>query len=423
MRKLFILILIALLAGVAVVAVIETDPGYILISYGNYTLESSLWVGLVVLALFTLVVYWFLLLIRKLLSGQGSIINWMGTWQARKASKLTDKGLLSFIEGNWAKSRRQLVRGIKGNDTPLVNYLAAARVSYRLNEREKMCEYLDAAEGAENRAGVAVEITLAEIKLQAGEYQKALNALKRSRDNVGRHPYVLEVMSKAYIGLNDWLNLAEILPALKKHKTLPADELHTLERTVYSKLLEQSAKSPGGAEASALQSQWQQVPAELKKDKEFIHIYVALLIQCNAVDLAEKIILRSLKKDWDTDLVRLYGLLESSNASKQLGRAESWLQVHDSDAELLLCLGRLAARDSLWGKARDYFEASYRLRCDAQICAELGRLLHGMGEEKIGAAYFREGLLLRESSLPDLPMPDQAISRSRRLANQGASQE
>ena len=86
-------------------------------------------------------------------------------------------------------------------------------------------------------------------------------------------------------------------------------------------------------------------------------------------------------------------------------------------AQLFLCLGRLSARDKLWGKSRDYFEASYRLERSAEICAELGRLLYGMGEEKVGAAYFREGLLLRESALPSLPMPEKAIPRSHRLAH------
>ena len=49
MRKLFALVLIALLLGVGVVALIETDPGYLLLAYGDYTLESSLWVGVVLL--------------------------------------------------------------------------------------------------------------------------------------------------------------------------------------------------------------------------------------------------------------------------------------------------------------------------------------------------------------------------------------
>ena len=79
------------------------------------------------------------------------------------------------------------------------------------------------------------------------------------------------------------------------------------------------------------------------------------------------------------------------------------------DAQLLLCLGRLSARDRLWGKARDYFESSYRVEHSAEVCAELGRLLTELGEPKVAAAYFREGLLLREDSLPELPMPDKIV--------------
>ena len=53
-----------------------------------------------------------------------------------------------------------------------------------------------------------------------------------------------------------------------------------------------------------------------------------------------------------------------------------------------------SARDKLWGKARDYFESSYRVQRSPEICAELGRLLSGLGEPKVAAAYYREGLLL-----------------------------
>ena len=71
----------------------------------------------------------------------------------------------------------------------------------------------------------------------------------------------------------------------------------------------------------------------------------------------------------------------------------------------MLCLGRLALRNKLWGQARDYFESSHRLRPSAEACAELARLLFSLGERELSAQYYREGLLLRESNLPDLPLP------------------
>ena len=142
MRKLFVLILIALLLGVGIVAVIETDPGYVLLSYGNYMLETSLWVGLLLLLVFTLLVYGVVRLTRKILSGQNLLLSWLGSRKSRQSSRLTSRGLISFIEGNWSKARRQLLRGASNNETPLLNYLMAARASYALNEPEKMREYL-----------------------------------------------------------------------------------------------------------------------------------------------------------------------------------------------------------------------------------------------------------------------------------------
>ena len=83
---------------------------------------------------------------------------------------------------------------------------------------------------------------------------------------------------------------------------------------------------------------------------------------------------------------------------------------------MLLCVGRLSAREKLWGKARDYFESAYRLERTPEVCAELGRLILALGEPKVAAAYHREGLQLSQSDLPELPMPEATVPPSRRLA-------
>jgi HemY protein len=416
MRKLFALILIALLLGVAVVAVIETDPGYLLVAYGNYTLESSLWVGLLLLLLLTLVLYGIVNLIRRLLGGQKSLVGWLGSRRARASSRLTTRGLINFSEGNWAKARRQLVRGARNNEAPLANYLMAARASYQLGEPDKIQEYLGAAADSDSAAGVAVELAQAELKLQAGEYAQALDALKNARSNVGRHPRALDLLRRAYLGLDDWAGLLGLLPELKKHKMLSADEYARLEREAYSRHLQQSAAG-AGAGVDSLRQSWQKIPGELKQDTGMIVQYVRLLMSHEAWPEAEKIIIRALKQQWDPQLVRLYGYVQGDSVSRQLAQAESWLGAHPEDAQLLLCLGRLSARDKLWGKARDYFESSYRMERSAETCAELGRLLSAMGEAKVAAAYFREGLMMQESQLPSLPLPDKMVPHQHLLAH------
>jgi HemY protein len=416
MRKIFAIILVALLLGVGVVALIETDPGYILLAYGNYTLETSLWVGLLLLALFTLLVYIVLRLVYRLIGGQRSLVSWLGIRKTRRGARLTTHGLINFVEGNWTTSRRQLLRGAKNSDAPLINYLLAARASHRLHDPDKVSEYLGAAGDSDSAAVTAVALTRAELQLRSGDYQPALVTLEQARKDVARHPHVLELLRDTYSGLQDWDKLAGLLPDLKKHKLLAGDESRQLEREVYGQLLAKCAVGGNGQPLDNLRSGWQKMPAEMKQDPQMLQVYVRMLVDQGDHGAAEKLILRAIKHQWNADLVRQYGCVQSDNVPRQLARAEAWLSDHPDDTQLLLCLGRLSARDKLWGKARDYFEGSYRLEKSGETCAELGRLLLGLGEHKVAAAYFREGLLMRESDLPVLPMPEKTLPDNRRLA-------
>lgn len=416
MRKIFALILIALLLGVGVVAIIETDPGYLLLAYGDYTLESSLWVGLVLLFLFTLVLYGLVALLRRIIGGQKTLTGWLDARRARKASRLTNRGLVNYIEGNWLKARRELLRGARGNEAPLVNHLLAASASARLGESDQVEPHLVAAVESSAAAKTAVALSRAEIQLQMEQYQQAVTTLQEARRNPGRSPQALALLQRAYTGLGDWAGLAELLPLLKKHRVINADEQQRLEREVYGRRLEQAGDSTGGATLDTLCDAWHKMPSAVHEDAAMIRRYAALLVQQGGHAFAEKAILRALKQGWDPELVRIYGYVQSDNAGRQLARAEAWLADHPEDAQLLLCLGRLAARDKLWGKSRDYFEKSYRLLHSPEVCAELGRLLSGLGETNVAAAYFREGLLLQENHLPELPKPEKLVPNPRLLS-------
>ncbi len=403
MRRLFLLVLLALLLGIGVVALIETDPGYVLVAYGNYTLETSFWVGLVLLVLVTLLLYGIVALLRRLAGGRKSLLGWIGSRRSHLASRLSTRGLISYIEGDWARARRDLLRGVRNNDAPLANYLLAAHASQRLGEPDKVREYLAAASSTAG-AEVAAALTRAELALQAGEYQRVLGILKEVQGSAARQPRVLELQYQALRATGDWQALAPLLPELRKRRVLPLEELHRLQQEVYEGLLE---TDPG--EPDAVQARWNALPAAVRREPAMIRRYAAGLLQSGAHAEAEKLLLGTLKHEWDPALVRLYGYVQSENVPRQLATAERWLQAHPEDTQLLLCLGRIAARDRLWGKAREYFESCYRRERSPEVCAELGRLLSGLGEAGVAAAYFREGLLLSENRLPALPLPDKAL--------------
>ncbi len=409
MRRLFALFLIALLLGVGIVAIIETDPGYVLLAYRHWTLESSLWVGILLLLFAAWVVYFVLRLIYRLISGQRSFFNWIEHRQAEQAVRNTTRGLISFGEGNWAAARRQVLRGMHKNEAPLLNHLIAARSSHALGESEKVREHLNAARDTQPGAGPLVELTRAELHLEAGAPKQALAMLQGMRHDAGKYPKVLELMHRAYVDLADWDGLLALLPELKKHKTLSVEGYDELERQVHRQRMHR-ASSGDAASTEMLRAAWQQVPSPLRQAPDMVAGYAAELIALGDHEAAEKVIVKGLKQGWDPVLVRQFGFLEGDQAPRRLAQAESWLSSHPEDADLLLCLGRLSARDRLWGKARDYFESSYRVNKTPEVCAELGRLLTALGEPKVAGAYFRDGLLMAQRDLPELPMPEKVVS-------------
>lgn len=409
MRTLFAVCLVALLVGVGVVALIETDPGYVLVSYGTVTLETSLWVGLVVLAVALFIVYLIVRLVYRLLGGRRTLVSWLGNRRSSQAVKSTTRGIVSYIEGNWLRARRHLLRGVKNNDAPLVNYLLAARASAQLQEPEQVAEFLQAASDAEPSAAGAIDILRAQNKVRAGDFAQAQSILAQSQHNVARHPRVLHLLQQAYEGQGEWDQLLGLLPDLRKNKLLSDEESEQLERDIALRRLRAATA------AADLDSVWQGLPSRVKQDSAVLRRYVSRLLELGEHAVAEKVIQRALKRQWDTELVGQYAMLDNDNAAARLSHAERWLSDHPEDAQLLLCLGRLCLRDNLWGKARDYFESSYRIEPGAQVCAELGRLLIGLGEPKVASAYYREGLSKTEAVLPDLPMPDKVVANHHTL--------
>ena len=408
----FVIALLALLAGVGIVALIETEPGYLLIAYGGYTVETSFWVGIVLIGGTVLALYTLLRFLHRLIRSPRSVLNWAGERRLRQSARLTSRGLINFQEGNWAKSRKQLLRGARYGESPLMNYLLAARASYQLGEPEAMGRYLTQAAESDLEAGIAVDLTQAELQLQAKNYEAAVATLSTAKESVGKYPQVLPLLSRAYQGLGDVEAMADLIPAMRKHKAMGPVELDDLEAQIYHDLLEKAAVR---GNTDAVNAVWKRYPARLKELDEIQLSHLQALLDCDETAAVEKEIVKRLKKSWQPALVRMYGAIPREGAQKQLATAEGWLKQHDKDADLLLCLGRLAMAERQWSKARDYLERSHGIYASEEACLELGRLLNAVGEHAAAAAAFRAGTELRSSPLPTLPQPDDVVPDTHRL--------
>ena len=403
MKRLFIACLVVLLLAAAAAVGIEYDPGYVLLSYGHYTLETSVWIALAAVLLLVAALYLMVRFVHGLLRQGSAARRWLGNRRHRRGQRQTTRGLIAYVEGNWQSARRYLSRGAEESETPLLNYLMAARASHELGDDKQARIFLSRAERSTSGADIAVQLTQAEMQLDNGQLEESLATLTRARRDAARHPYVLKLLAQVYLGLGEWNQLLALLPDLRRHDVLNSDELASLERRAWSELLEEAGEKGGEADLTAV---WRRLPRQLRREQELVTVYVRRLVALGDQAAAEKVLREYLSKHWPREWVVLYGKIEGADVGLQLKTAENWLRDRTNDAALLLTLGRLSLRNRFWGKAREYFENSFKLERSLEVCAELGRLLDSLGEHERSAGYFHEGLLLSTHELPPLPLPE-----------------
>lgn len=379
-----------LLLGAAVAAMVQRDNGYVLLSYDVWTIELSLALLLLVLGLGFTLLYFLIRLMVRTWQLPAQVHEWNARRGARLAQRSLTRGLLEMSEGNWKNGEKYLVKHAERSETPLLNYLAAARAAQLQGEHDRRDGYLRLAHEHMPSADVAVSLTQAELQLADRQLEQALATLNHLRSIAPSHVYVLRLLSRLYEQLGDWEHLRELLPELRKRKVSSTEELARLELRTYRALLEQGSLS---VEPTRLGEAWKLVPKGLRHNEELLADYAGYLTERGKDTDAEQLLREVLKKQWSGRLIAIYGLLDTPHPGQQLTVAEKWLETQPRNPELLLALGRLSLRAKLWGKARDYLEACIAANGPVEAYRELGYLLEQMDEQESALRIYRKGIL------------------------------
>ena len=411
MIRLLLIILVALLVGTGLSLGLAYDLGYIRVSLGNYVVETNFWVGLILVAALVIVTHLLLNSIRRLRQGTSLMSGWVARSHQRRARRRTTEGLLALAEGNWPRARKLLTRSAGKVETPLINYLAAAHAAFETDDHEGADELLRQAFESTPGSSMAVGLTQAQLQLAGNRLEQALATLLRLRKESPHHPFVLKLLKNTYVRLEDWSELAKLVPELRKRNVLTEAELADLERQAWHNLLENAAercekRQEEDPETSLqpLTRVWDELPKTLRQDEQIIRDYALILAHLGDEAQAETLIRKILQNNWSDELANLYGRIAGREPGEQLLLAEQWLKDRPNNPELLLALGRLSLRNELWGKAREYFETSLTLRRSRETLAELSRLNAHMGHEDTSLKLMMQGLEA-DNGLPQLPMP------------------
>ena len=358
------------------------DPGYVVISFRGYVIEMSVPV-LAGLAVALVLVVW---MIRKLIVAPRRLGEAAGRYRSARSGKKLTKGMIAVAEGNFSRGEKMLGRAASTSDSPLFNYLQAARAAHLQGQDSRRDEWLRLAYKETPEAANAILLTQAEFQLDRGQNEQALATLRRLEEDSKDHAHALALMGRLYFKLEDWASLEDLLPRLRKNTQVKPETLDRWTIRVHQQALDTAA------DAEVLDQAWKGVSRKLRSDLTLLIAYYEGLLRLGLHDRAEKELAAALRTDWRGPLVRLFGLVEATDTTKQLKRAEGWLKNHGEDPDLLLAAARLCLRNELWGKARSYLETVITMRPTPEAYREYGNLLTQMGEADAAADAYKDGL-------------------------------
>ena len=177
MIVLIILALLCVIAGIALFERIQMDAGYVLISLGETTVESSFWFAVFALLLLLIAIYavvrllWFLL--RRFRAGQ----FWLKQRQSSAIDSTYREGLLCFLTGDVQRAQALLGAVSKHQALPIVRGIAEAQALFALNRSDDALRLLNTLESQYPNDSQWIIKTKAQYWLQQNKIDEAYRCL------------------------------------------------------------------------------------------------------------------------------------------------------------------------------------------------------------------------------------------------------
>jgi HemY protein len=420
MIRIFMFSLISILGALIVTsnARFFEDPGYLLLVLGDTSFETSLLAFAFGLFVFFLVVRVFFLILTLI-----SPFTWIRVgkkFQNKRQSRLrtnTNEGLLSLVAGNFDRSNKLLTKGLQDNDSSVLNYLGLASIAVERGERDKVIEILDHALEKYPLESLSIERYRVKFLFRERELQSCVGILHSLRDQIPNEQWVLKFLKKTYEELEEWQALEDLNLVLRKQKVFPEEELDRLQNQIVLKKLTLESNLASEHELTGM---WKKTTRQQRMNGVVVGAFALKFCDINLQGKAREIIEYCQAHKWSDDLALMYGTIDfkkEKNFIEGLAVAERWLEKNPENPLLMLTLARLSIRLKLWGKARDYYQASIGVLPTAAAFAELSFLLKGLEDLSGSAAAQEELYKVSNIGLQDLSFPMLFPEEDKRTSN------
>jgi HemY protein len=388
-RALFLFVILGI--GLYVGAQYSGQQGYVLISVAHKTIEMSVTTLIVIIIALLAILFGLEYLFKKCFKLSYNTWHWFGTRKLKKSRRYTNEGILSLLEGDWKLAEKKVTALAKNHDMPLLCYLIASEAALEQGNKEKRDHYLSLASKQDNST-LAVGLTKAKQYAREGQYDIVQKLITEIAVQYPDNPIVLKLQKQAYIHLQKWDSLLELLPKLKKQKLLDEPSFNQLHLQAHSQLLAQMAKTRG---RDGLLGYWQQLTKKIKTQPGIVQNYVRLLIKHHASEEAFSIIKSNLKKNPTSTI--FYGQLtelELNDDQPVIQLLRNMIHQNPHHAEANSALGHIYFRKQQWQHAQICFERALKERSSISDYQHLAQTLEHQNMDQAAHDVSKKALSL-----------------------------
>ncbi|MFN0315582.1 MAG: heme biosynthesis HemY N-terminal domain-containing protein [Burkholderiales bacterium] len=347
------------------------NSGYVLISVPTHRIELSLNLAVLLLVLTCIAFYAVARAAQLMLALPEKARAFRADARLQQSRRALEEALSAYFESHFGKAERAATGATNEEHRALAGVIAA-RSAHELRNFQARDDYLAAMEhDAPGRAYLRL-VTQAELLLDERRYHDALSALSRLPE---RHSAALKLELRAQQLAHNWDQVLSLLPQLERRKVFEPAVLARLRGHCHREKLRVM-----GRDTRALKEYWSGIAAEDRLESATANAGAKAFLAVGEKEEASTLLEKSLQQQWEPSLLDSYAQCTGEDPRRQLEYAESWLRDHPKDGALLLALGKICARASLWGKARSYLEASLAIEESFAARLELARLLDYLGE-------------------------------------------
>lgn len=371
-------------AAVGVALLLRQSEGYVVIVSAPWRVELSLAV-LVACVLAGYLAFHSLMRLGAWIVRIPARVRVRRAERARDASrKALNEALLAFFQGRYASAERSAASAMADAESRGVAAIVAARSAHELGRFAEREAFLGQATGAA-AVDEARLTTLADLLIAQGKHDEALTVVGELLEADPRNTRALRLRLEAERGLARWAAALASIEALHKAGALGASEAEGLREEAQLRHLESLA-----GDGAALAEAWRSLPLTSRVAPRFALAGARLHLASRDHGGAQAIVEAALEQAWDPALVALYADCAGDDALPLIERAEAWLPNQARDAVLLLTLGKLCTRQSLWGKAQGYLEASLATQPTPAGHRALADLLDQLGKSQEAGRHRRK---------------------------------